>query len=536
MTEPGDTKSAAPETEPQAEEDFTAPPRWPAAPAGTGSKLGRQRKGRSRFVAALLSIPGMSALLAAPAPQPDLPANRRSRLLAAFLSFIWPGLGQLYARRRISALIFGVPVLVAALWLVLQLTNGLDYFVASFLIDSFALTFVIGGLVFGVWRVASMIHAYATTGPRRRPGRRDSGVLAVLLLIVVVVSAEIVNYSWSTYRFDVDVPNNVLVQSQPTGGAPFVPVVTPVPTPGWTPPAIYAVPSATPGATPTPPPSHRLTILLTGMDWTTGRDHALNDAIMLVSLDTKTNKVSMISVPRDTAYFDFYYGGIAGPNTKINSLVTLWSQGKLTAPDPPLTAFAKEVGFLVGVKVDYYAAINMVGFTDLVDRLGGICIYNAKAINDPSTGTFIGSGNVCLDGATTMLYVRSRHNGGSDYVRAGRQQQVLLAVAHKMATARGLSVLPSLLSMAATMIQTNFPLKTVRDYVSIVQHLGDGDVTQCVLGPPYNYHPDSALTKGAWTSRLKLSRVAQLSVYTYGSDSRYYGMEGIVPAACGKSA
>ena len=255
---------------------------------------------------------------------------------------------------------------------------------------------------------------------------------------------------------------------------------------------------------------------------------------MLVSLDTKPNKVAMISMPRDTSSFDFYYGGVAGPNTKINSLVTLWSQGKLQAPDPPFVALANQIGFLVGVKVDYYAAISMIGFAGLVDRLGGICVYNSQAINDPSIGAFIGSGNVCMNGTTTVLYVRSRHNGGSDYQRAGRQQDVLLALARKLTTARGIAELPGILSMASTMIQTNFPLRTARDYVSFAQHLGNGAVTQCVLGPPYNYHPDSALTKGAWTSRLKLAKVAQLSVYTFGSDSRYYGMEGIIPAPCGK--
>ena len=188
----------------------------------------------------------------------------------------------------------------------------------------------------------------------------------------------------------------------------------------------------------------------------------------------------------------------------------------------------------MGVKVDYYAAIDMTGFQSMIDAVGGICVWNPEAINDPSTSTYIGSGSQCLDGETTLKYVRSRHNGGNDYVRAGRQQDVLVAIAHKMATPRGIGALPGLLSMASKMIQTNFPLRTARDYVSFVQHLETGAITQCVLGPPYNFHPATALTKGAWTSRLKISKVAQLSVYTFGTDSRYYGMAGIVPAACGK--
>ena len=46
-------------------------------------------------------------------------------------------------------------------------------------------------------------------------------------------------------------------------------------------------------------------------------------------------------------------------------------------------------------------------------------------------------------------------------------------------------------------------------------------ITKCVLGPPYSWHPDSSETRGLWTSRLDMVRVASLSVYLYGEDSAY---------------
>ena len=75
-------------------------------------------------------------------------------------------------------------------------------------------------------------------------------------------------------------------------------------------------------------------------------------------------------------------------------------------------------------------------------------------------------------------------------------------------------------------------MATARDYATIIRQVGSGDITQCVLGPPYDYHPAATLTKGAWTSRLKLYMVASLSIDLFGSDSRYYGMQGISPAPC----
>jgi LCP family protein required for cell wall assembly len=503
MSEPGETQPATPEIEPPSGQDGSATPKAPP-PAGSTTAPGKDS------------------------------AKGRSRLLAATLSFIWPGLGQLYGRRWIAAAIFAVPVVVAAVWLVLQVANGVLYVGLSFLDESFALTFVIGGAVLGVWRIAAMIHAYATTGPRRRPRALDAGVLAVLLLVVVAAHSEIVYYSWSFYSFDVDVSNNVLVNNQPTAAPSYVPTpAAPTPTPVWQPGgSLNQNPTRQP--TPSPAPSDRVTILLTGMDWLPGRTTAMNDAIMLVSFDTETGKVAMISIPRDTADFDYYWGGSAGVNTKINNFANLVSKNLIHAPDPSLTAFANEVGYLVGIKVDYYAEIDLSGFGSMVNLLPGhdVCVYNPKAIDDPSIGAHIASGNVCLNGPTAILYVRSRHNGGSDYVRAGRQQQLLLAAARKLATPSGVAALPGLLSLGSKLIQTNFPLNTVKNYVSVVQHLGTGDVTNCVLGPPYDYHPATGLTKGDWTSRLELSLVSGLSVYLFGSDSRYYGMEGVVPAPC----
>jgi LCP family protein required for cell wall assembly len=505
MSEPGETQPATPEIGGSSEQDGSAIPGASTPPAGS------------------TTTPGQNS------------PKGRSRLLAAVLSFLWPGLGQLYARRFLTAAIFAVPVVVATIWLVQLVVEGVLYVGLSFLDESFALTFVIGGAFLGVWRIIAMIHAYATTGPLRRPRVLDAGVLAVLLLVVVAVHSEVVYYSWSLYSFDVTVASNVLVDDQPTAAPTSQPTATPSPTPfPWQPGGSYAPPNPTPVVTPSPGPSDRVTILLTGLDWLPGRTSAMNDAIMLVSLDTETNKVTMVSIPRDTADFDYYWGGSAGVNTKINNFANLVSKGLIHAPDPSLTAFANEVGYLVGVKVDYYAEIDMSGFESLVNKLPGhdVCVYNPKAINDPSTKTYIASGTVCLNGTNALKYVRSRHNGGSDYVRAGRQQQVLLAAARKIATPSGIAALPGILSLGAKLIQTNFPLNTAKNYVSVVQHLGAGDITQCVLGPPYDYHPDTALTKGDWTSRLKLSVVAGLSVHLFGPDSRYYGMEGVTPAPC----
>ena len=94
----------------------------------------------------------------------------------------------------------------------------------------------------------------------------------------------------------------------------------------------------------------------------------------------------------------------------------------------------KEIGYLVGVPVDYYAAIDLAGFAKMIDAIGGVDVYNPRAIHDPTTATYVPAGPVHLDGTDAMKYVRSRENGGSDYLRASRQQAVLVAAERKVAS------------------------------------------------------------------------------------------------------
>jgi LCP family protein required for cell wall assembly len=294
-------------------------------------------------------------------------------------------------------------------------------------------------------------------------------------------------------------------------------------------------PSASPTASQSPiwqSNPRRLTIVLIGTDFIAGRNHALTDTLMLVSVNLDTRAVAMVSVPRDTAGFPLYFGGSVTAKSKINALAKAVSSGSLKSPDSPMMTVANEVGYLVGVKPDYYAAIDMAGFISVVDLVGGVDVNNPRVLNDPFTCTYVPAGKVHFDGAQALRYVRSREST-NDYYRAGRQQIVMMALRQKLATPAILPKLGNLLSVASKSIATNFPLNTVKDYVDTAEHVTS--ISHCVLGPPYNYSPSLSTTGGTYTSRLKLDRVANLSVYLFGADSRYYGQAGVSPAGCQNS-
>ncbi len=104
---------------------------------------------------------------------------------------------------------------------------------------------------------------------------------------------------------------------------------------------------------------------------------------------------------------------------------------------------------MVGVRVNYYAEIDIDGFSKLIDLVGGVDINNPTLLNDPSTGTCIPAGPVHLDGTTALQYVRSRETT-NDYARANRQQIVMIALEKKLATPAMLPMLGSLLARPAS--------------------------------------------------------------------------------------
>jgi LCP family protein required for cell wall assembly len=437
--------------------------------------------------------------------------------LAAFLSFLWPGLGQLYAGRRRLALFFAIPALVVLLVALFQARQGLTVFVARFVDPSFALLALIIVLLLGAWRAAAVVHAFASSDRARLQRRRERAVLLVLLVAIVGMHGVGAVYTWSAY----DMGSHIFSGDNTAGVQP-----------GATDAAGSPLPNSTiePAITP-PSGSTRATILLTGVDSYVGRAERLNDTMMVVTIDTATDKVAMISVPRDTAGFPYYWGGTAPATMKLNSLVTYVTSGRVKSPDEPMTTLVKEVGYLIGIPVNYYATLDLASFMKLIDKVGGVDINNPSAIDDPvydwldnsPLGFSLSAGPHHLNGRLALAYVRSRHgDNNNDYARASRQQDVLVALEHKIASPGNALNLPGIMQLAGSMIRTNYPASQVADMVALVGGVSSANISQVVLGPPFSLG-NAAPTSGTWTSCLELDKVAAKSIELFGQDSRYYG-------------
>ncbi len=151
--------------------------------------------------------------------------------------------------------------------------------------------------------------------------------------------------------------------------------------------------------------------------------------MVVVTVEPKTGKVGMISLPRDlfVPIPGFDYSG---------KIATAFFVGEVKHYPGGGGALAKKtVGEFLGYPIDYYVKVNFDGFVQAVDAIGGIDLDVPKTIHDEQYPTIdygyttfhIDAGTQHLDGETALKYARTRH-ADDDFQRARRQQQVLLAI------------------------------------------------------------------------------------------------------------
>lgn len=200
-----------------------------------------------------------------------------------------------------------------------------------------------------------------------------------------------------------------------------------------TPPSAAASPTAIPSSA-----GERLTVLLIGFDNTTERQHSeLTDSLIVASLDPVASTVSLLGLPRDLS--DFPLPGGTVYRQKLNSLYVA-IQGNPsryggTAGAEPEAVLAGVIGNVVGVPIDYWAAIDMDGFAAMIDAVGGVDIYVEDAICDAGyrqlglRGFEAAAGWWHMTGPQALGLARVRHDaGGSDFQRMRRQQDLLVAI------------------------------------------------------------------------------------------------------------
>ncbi|MDT0172696.1 MULTISPECIES: LCP family protein [unclassified Exiguobacterium] len=190
--------------------------------------------------------------------------------------------------------------------------------------------------------------------------------------------------------------------------------------------------------------------LLLGVDQRkneTGR----SDTIIVVTIDPKTNTSQMISIPRDLKT-DIIGNG---SNDKINHAYAFG--GPQMALDT--------VSHLLKIRIDYFAEINLAGFTDLVNAVDGVRVKND--INFSYYEMQFPKGELLLNGKEALAYARMRHDDPrGDFGRQIRQRQVVQAVADKMTEDFSIRRFNAVLDALGKNVKTNVPFSVARTVVT----------------------------------------------------------------------
>jgi LCP family protein required for cell wall assembly len=411
-----------------------------------------------------------------------------------------------------------LPVIGIALVLLLQAVGSTGQLVSLIVTPSSALTVVILIGLLAAWRLLAIADAMSS-GDVKAPLRHRPTLLAfsALALGVIVMHGALGYVAWAAY----DATSRMFVGEGSPDGSPGPSLVAGAST---DPDAEY---QASPINTPETPDA-RINILLTGIDAAPNRTNELTDTLLVVSVDPTTGHIALISFPRDITHFPLYDGGTY--KGKINSFMSNARRHPDDFPDGPLTSLVREIGYLLGAPIHYYAAIDLAGFRRMIDLVGGVTVDNPRAINDPRYdwldgrfGFTLSAGKHHLDGRTALAYVRSRQGvGDTDFSRARRQQQVLLALREQLTKPENLPQIPGLLDAAGDTIRTNFPSERVGEMIDLAQRVDTSAVKQVVLGPrKYADVPPASETGGTYELRLKMDILAALSIEIFGDASRY---------------
>ncbi|WP_369523965.1 LCP family protein [Salinibacterium soli] len=271
-------------------------------------------------------------------------------------------------------------------------------------------------------------------------------------------------------------------------------------------------------APPKEPVDGRYNFMLLGVDSGPDREGLRPDSITVVSVDATTGAATMIGIPRnlenvpfpeDSPLYAKYpngYGADDGCEVDVCYINSVYTEVTLTSPemypnataegsDPGIEAVRDAVEGVTGLTIQYYALIEMQGFIDLVDALGGVDVTVETAVPIHTDDTFtevaewIGPGVVHLDGYHALWYARSRHDT-TDYDRMQRQHQLQQAIIEQFSPANVLSKFQAVAAAGARLVETDIPQSALGYFVDLAGKTRELPIAQLELTPVNDVDPE----------------------------------------------
>jgi LCP family protein required for cell wall assembly len=427
-------------------------------------------------------------------------------LIAAALSAVLPGWGQWYAGERRRGIAFMaitvaavVPVIVLIVMVLygesdLALTLARPFFEHPWLL---LVLLAVNGLALA-FRVIAVVDAFLLPG-RSAPVRRSAGILtlgaiagAVVIILLVmaphgwVARRNMALYDLFTYDFVADPSQASTSTAASTTSTTTVPVAA---SSSSTSTSTSTTSTSTTTTTTMPDPFEgfdRVNVLLLGGDSGIGRRGIRTDTMIVVSIDPATGWTAFFSVTRNTvqipipedipahtAYGCNCYPGLAN---EIYQYGLANPEGFPGGPNTGGNAIKAVLGNLLGIDLHYFALVDLQGFVEVVDALGGVTITVTDRVYDPNYPHEDGStevidiqpGTYDMDGHLALAYSRSRRTS-DDYNRMGRQRCVIEALAEQAEPITLLRQLPDLVPAIEGSVITDIPVASIPDFLDLLR-------------------------------------------------------------------
>jgi len=428
--------------------------------------------------------------------------GRRARtfwaaLLLTLTATILPGSGHLVLRRRGGWFIVGCFLLTATAAVVVLLRVPRTELVGLMLsTKTLEVAIPAFGLIALGW-LGVVLHTYLVALPRRLSAvNRFVGAFVVTVLCAAVAAP----FAFATYT--VNAQRNLLNALFPSTNSATVPAGD-----------VEAIKKP------------RINIFLVGSDAGVGRIGTRTDTMVVASVDTKSGRTTLFSLPRNIAHAPFPPGsamakqfpkGFIDPQDPSSGLLNgVYAYGteypqlapQVPSRDPGLNLIISAVGNILGLDLDFYIQVNMQGFASIIDALGGLDVnVGPEPLPMGGIGPFgenvkpfgyIPAGQQHLTGEQALWFARSRKNS-SDYIRMGRQRCLLQYLINEKSPMDVLRNFQAVAAATQNSVSTNIPQQLLPALVALADKAKSRSLESVAFDPnlPDPGQPDGLFNTG----------------------------------------
>ena len=243
----------------------------------------------------------------------------------------------------------------------------------------------------------------------------------------------------------------------------------------------------------------RFNVLLMGGDSGAGRWGLRPDSMTVASIDAESGRTVLISLPRNMENVPFRKGtvmhkqfprGFDCDGCYLNGVSTWAGDNTGLFPksdNPGVDATIMAVEGVTGLRINYWAMVNLEGFKSLVDAVGGVKLTVRDRIPIGGLGSdvydYLEPGTRVLSGFETLWYARARE-GSDDYSRMARQKCVMNAMLQQVSPQRAVTNFEDIAKASAEMISTNLPASELDRFMALALKARGQKISTLSLVPP----------------------------------------------------